>query len=985
MKRNLIVRLMVIVFFVWSEMAVAVYRELMTLQNSRVKASLDVNGLVSLEDKSSGFILPFDEDIWKVSLVVELTEEGDAEGKVYHFPFYMGVTLVAEIDAKDKEKIIYNYQVDEYRFQVIYELQPDWHFISKQITIHHDKEESFHVKDITVLHSSVQEGALEGSSHYGAALGAASQPIRGGKYGALLRFDAGAKQNGLSLFFVLQNPFMEWSQKLNEISVKYTPDMTWNPRKYGPFVSDRLCTGFAHASGETEPIHSVPDWQYFPEPQERLEQGPQFDMAEIEAITDCVEAFLLYHPKKSVRVHVGWCENDYQIDVGTSEGRTEYKRLIDQAAAIGCQHILYTPANADFAPLKENRDAWNWENILWLNLGQKIRKDEWQPGDPLPDFVKEMLHYALDRDVQLLAYVYPSLPFMQNPLWTKWITDQGKTPGGYLGANTGIMSFQDWLVDKLLAFEKAVLVSGYSFDHWWIAYDEESGRSKYAQWFGCRRILEELRKASPDIVLDGRQQYHHFGPWTWLAGSYPHPYASDEQPQSVRAFPDLHTDRISANRQRSAAWWFRVQNFCPAEIMPGYMTHQSMRFDEDNVCRRDRFLPRDWDYLGWKFSVLSSIITAPYHHVVNMIPARDMKEFEHFCEEDQAWFRDWFDWTDEHMAILKHHKPILGQPMIGKVDGWAACKYDAGFVFLFNPNYRVMNAEFRLDNSIGLDSAGVYLLKVLYPDEEKGMLYGNGPQGHWDYGDSVNVTMEGTQVRVFEILRYAPQSHPMLFNTTGTARINGNTLHVSDVRGKVGETKSIGILLPETLMIDKLIVNGRDTVYQQAGQTITANITFAGEYCDRSHQIGSYQPDFSGGVYQASFAVPQRIFDQLAARREAWPIPYTQEELKATWMGPDRLLIFFQIADPQLDMKMSAELDGKPLEIKKAYSSIYPSSAAKRTYIGFYADVSSLKPDTMHAIRLKLPALQPGQFQGIFLENIESEYTKALNIKKSQD
>ena len=36
-----------------------------------------------------------------------------------------------------------------------------------------------------------------------------------------------------------------------------------------------------------------------------------------------------------------------------------------------------------------------------------------------------------------------------------------------------------------------------------------------------------------------------------------------------------------------------------------------------------RFRARDWDYLGWRYSLLSSIAVAGWNNVLNMIPARD--------------------------------------------------------------------------------------------------------------------------------------------------------------------------------------------------------------------------------------------------------------------------------------------------------------------------------------------------------------------------
>ena len=40
---------------------------------------------------------------------------------------------------------------------------------------------------------------------------------------------------------------------------------------------------------------------------------------------------------------------------------------------------------------------------------------------------------------------------------------------------------------------------------------------------------------------------------------------------------DLHTDRLSANRQRETAWSYRVDEFAPAELVPGFALHQTDR------------------------------------------------------------------------------------------------------------------------------------------------------------------------------------------------------------------------------------------------------------------------------------------------------------------------------------------------------------------------------------------------------------------------
>ena len=159
---------------------------------------------------------------------------------------------------------------------------------------------------------------------------------------------------------------------------------------------------------------------------------------------------------------------------------------------------------------------------------------------------------------------------------------------------------------------------------------------------------------------------------------------------------------------------------------------------------------------------------------------------------------------------------------------------------------------------------------------------------------------------------------------------------------------------------------------------MTLTVPFAGARFDHCQQIGSYDRDFSGTTFRSEFTIPQRVFAQLAARRQAWPIPYTDDDLLATWRGPYRLLLYVHIADPDDKWTVGLTLDSQPVELKKAYGDVYPLGR-ERTFTGFYADVSSLKPDMQHTVEVTLPAgLQPGQFQGLFFENVEAEWTEEL-------
>jgi hypothetical protein len=927
--------------------AVPAAAEDMALDNGRLRAEFNDRGLVSLAAPQTGRTLTFSADPSSVTI------DGAAVD--------IGSLSPAEIEMTPA-KIAYRYTRDPYTFDVIYELKPAWDFLTKQIVVTSARSRVFRVQEVKPLAASLGLPVAD------------ELKLAGGSFGTLCRFAAAGGPPAApawGVFFLLQNPFMAWTREGRDVAVSYAPDMDWS-RDYGAFASDRLCLGLTELSGTRFPAKAVPEWKFVADYDKLLKESPTIDANEVEALTGCVRAFLLYYPGRSVRVHIPWCENDYQIDVGTPAGVEEYKRIMDRAAELGVTHLLYTPANSELSRLADNADSWGWENVLWFGLGQKLRKGEWDPQrDDVPAGLKSMLDYAASKNLKLMAYAYPSLPFLQDPEWTAWAG--AAAAGARPGADTGLRSFQDWWLDKLTGFMSKTGAAGFSFDHWWIAQDKAS--SKYAQWYGCRRILESLRREAFDVVVDGRQQYQNFGPWTWLAGSYPHPTLTDEQPESFKAFPDLHTDRVSANRQRFAAWTYRVERFAPPEIMPGFITHQSERTDEKGVMRRDRFRPKDWDYLGWKYSLLSSIATAPFHHVVNFIPARDAEEFAALSENDKAWFRKWLDWTDENARFLHALRPIIGPPMAGRVDGTAAIVEDRGIVFLFNPNPDRKEARFKLDASIGLVKGERFMVKELFPEE--GRLIASS-EGLWAHGSEVVLPLAGRDAAVLEVFPAPAQiEEPVLFNVRGEVSLSAGRLVLTDVTAEVGTTRRLLVLLPETARVRALSVNGVPYPFKADKGRVTANVRFAGRVFGRSQSIGEVPADFTGGTFKARFTVPARIFAQLAERKKAWPVTYTEDDLRAPWLGPWRLLLHLPIVEGTEAMDVTLKINGVPVEVRKAYNSVYPQSP-ERTFIGHYADVSRLRPDSPCDIEVGLPTLEPGRFQGVFFENVETEYTRRI-------
>jgi len=152
---------------------------------------------------------------------------------------------------------------------------------------------------------------------------------------------------------------------------------------------------------------------------------------------------------------------------------------------------------------------------------------------------------------------------------------------------------------------------------------------------------------------------------------------------------------------------------------------------------------------------------------------------------------------------------------------------------------------------------------------------------------------------------------------------------------------------------------------------------FAAWACLRRGLGYTFGSRITGGRVTGRFSIPQRIFDQLQARRAAWPIPWTAEDFQTTWLVPERLLLYAAFSEPDDRWEAQLSVDDTPVELRKAYTAV---RAVRSTFVGFYADISSLQPDRAYRLELALPTLKPGQFLGLYFENVETEYGSEMPL-----
>jgi hypothetical protein len=324
----------------------------------------------------------------------------------------------------------------------------------------------------------------------------------------------------------------------------------------------------------------------------------------------------------------------------------------------------------------------------------------------------------------------------------------------------------------MVAFAQQTGAGGFSFDYTYFEWGGVGGESaydkwydQYAQWSGWRRILHRLHTLdggracggdNTSCVVDNRQQSHKWGPWMWVqGGTYAEPLMSDEQPGSwMFTEADLHTDRLAANEERSIAWNYRNVEFCPPEVLPGFAMHQTDR--DPTVLEHDQrsnnhSRARDFDLLGYRYSILSSVGTAGLNNVINMLPARDPQEFSLLPEGDRSFVRDWMSWTDAHVDWLLNAKAVTGLPAGGMVDATAMVLGNQGALFAYNPTAWSQSLSVTLDHSLGFNASCGESSKLAVRASGSS---NRGFQPHdfavADCGSVLNITIPPTSALAFE-------------------------------------------------------------------------------------------------------------------------------------------------------------------------------------------------------------------------------------------
>ncbi len=218
------------------------------LTNDQVRAEFGARGLSALS--AFGHTIQIAQDEFSVSI----------DGRTF-----ASRALAPPARTSASGRVTYTWTADAYKVEAAYELQPEWAFVSKQLSIVARAGSTYRVDDVQMfdmrLGESVQAVYVPGSVR---------RTLGTGDYGGAIRLGGGR-----GLLALVQNPFLAFAREGDAFSIRYKPDMDWREGQ-GPFMADRGILTPYRMTGRFVPERMIPEWRVeAPEP-----IGPGMDEGE---------------------------------------------------------------------------------------------------------------------------------------------------------------------------------------------------------------------------------------------------------------------------------------------------------------------------------------------------------------------------------------------------------------------------------------------------------------------------------------------------------------------------------------------------------------------------------------------------------------------------------------------------------------------------------------------------------------------------------
>ena len=408
--------------------------------------------------------------------------------------------------------------------------------------------------------------------------------------------------------------------------------------------------------------------------------------------------------------------------------------------------------------------------------------------------------------------------------------------------------------------------------------------------------------------------------------------------------------------------------------MPGFITHLSERRADNgsypcfkNTAACFDVNTRDFDLLGYRYSLLSSIATASHNNLFNMIPARDDSENNLFPDNDVLFIRKWLRFTDQYKKTLQNTNVLnipylnIGIPRQGSIDGTFAIHDQQGFVFIINPNPYKLSVQLPVNNYIGLNkpssSSYRWNCSIIYPLE-----YMLPPCA---YNDTVLVEIMGESVVVVQFSSsHFEEFPPTVFGIP----FRNQSL---SVYGYSGEVYSMYVRSDHFNGLINGITCTTNTIETHHGMEYQKLlIKMKGDILSDTTTTTSEIT----GKWNGTIVVTNDMRNQLESRKKSYPIPWNPTDYKATWLVPSRLLLYIYFENPDPTLSVSLTLNSIPTNLSMAWNSRGALPHTRNCFLGWYLDASFLI-NSSDVNTVSVSYSEQAVFKGVYWQNIIPETT----------
>jgi hypothetical protein len=669
----------------------------------------------------------------------------------------------------------------------------------------------------------------------------------------------------------------------------------------------------------------------------------------------------------------------------TPQIEAKYRRMIDQFHALGGDMIIFNPLR-------------NWDRP---GPGKDSLWDLAPPGTA----TRRVLDYADRAGIGIGFYMGVAhtgergnacgLPFCpQHKQWKK--TDP---LGGTSGENCmACDEFADWWYAVQRNTIAKYHLRLWSWDpgpgNGFFCYSDRHGhipgKGGYKGWRNATQLMGKLKGEFPQLYLMAFYGRKEYGLWGFKYFDQHEAYWEQTILYGATVHPDLHDDRVNADGARFQSWW--NENF---RFMPAAMNHAlTYRIGENGYDPR---LPKVWDRLGWKYSLMSGIASS------GSVTACILPEDVDLVPGMREFYAKWLGWARQNFSYVRHNITFGDQVRTGGIDGHARIVGDHGFIFLCNPAPRPTRTSFALDESIGLSVPGNFVLKELYP-RDAGLWFDHvHERGIFAAGDEVAVEVPAYEVMLLELLPLGRQQGPLVFGIGGRVRQAGETLAIDGASGERGADAEVVIEAAAEKRPRALVVNGQAIPLAAEAGRPRADVHFAGPKLPRMlddwHTADGgrfrfpWHPAAAHLELSTTFhadpvirtilkaAEPANLAEivPLLEEWEAWRDVETARSNNTTfrvvpvphnfaWARPDRLWLVLPFADADRVREVHLRCNGKEVPVL--------CFSVSRARIIYYSDMTDrLRWGEDNTLSLRLYRLGENQFLGPYFDYPAAELT----------